>query len=226
MFYGGSGAMSTPASLLNNAAVGTSPPGVYQVAGPVGFSPGDAIAVVQGANCTLSTINAGGVSVAVGTGIATLSHTLTSTPGNNTTANYSATSASLVNLGQGDRFARTLYSVDLANTTMKVRSQLPTVLAAAPPVASNVVNLKAQYGLDTDGDGQVDTWQAATGNWSSANLPLQLSALARRQDVVPMAAHSGGAGRDRHPQRKVRDRGHHARAARDVLLALLLVRSR
>ncbi len=46
-------------------------------------------------------------------------------------------------------------------------------MLAATPVVSNVVNLKAQFGLDTDNDGDVDTWQSATGNWSSANLPLQ-----------------------------------------------------
>jgi type IV pilus assembly protein PilW len=41
------------------------------------------------------------------------------------------------------------------------------------PVISDVVNLKAQYGLDTNNDGIVDTWQDAIGNWSAANLPLQ-----------------------------------------------------
>jgi type IV pilus assembly protein PilW len=38
---------------------------------------------------------------------------------------------------------------------------------------SSVMNLKAQFGLDTNNDGTVDTWQPATGNWSAANLPLQ-----------------------------------------------------
>ena len=197
VFYGGSGAMSTPAPLLNNAAMSSSPPGTFQVAGPVGFSPGDFIAVVQGANCTLSKINAAGVVVGAGTGIATLSHTLTATTGNNTTTTYNATAASLINLGQGDRFARTLYSVDPTNTTLRTQSLLPTVLAATP-VTSNVVNLKAQYGLDTDNDGDVDTWQAATGNWSSANLRVTAG------DNV--AANSGGAHCNRDAQRKVRNR--------------------
>lgn len=177
VFYGGSGSLSSTTPLLANASVASSPPGVYQVAGPVAFSPRDNVAVVQGANCTLSTINAGGVAVAPGTGIATLAHTLTATPGNNNAATYNATMASLINLGQGERFGRTLYSVNPANTTLTTQAQLPTV-GAATPVVSNVVNLKAQYGLDTDNDGTVDTWQPATGNWSSVNLPLQPSALA------------------------------------------------
>src|SRR4029077_18806637 len=73
VFYGGSSSLSTPTPLLSNAAMGTSPPGAFVVAGPVGFSPGDVVVAVQGTNCTMSTINAaGGVAVNAGTGIATL----------------------------------------------------------------------------------------------------------------------------------------------------------
>ena len=186
VFYGGSGSLSTPTPMLANAAVSGSPPGAYQVAGPVAFSPRDIIAAVQGANCTLSTINVGGVAVAAGTGIATLSHTLTATPGNNNAANYSATAASVINLGQGDRFGRTLYSVNPATTTLLTQALLPTV-AAATPAVSHVVNLKAQYGLDTDNDGAVDTWQPATGNWSSVNLPLQPPATWQQIQAVRVA---------------------------------------
>ena len=65
VLYGGSSSLSTPAPLLNGASVGTSPPGAYVVAGPLAFSPNDVIVAVQGTNCTLSIVNAGGVSVAV-----------------------------------------------------------------------------------------------------------------------------------------------------------------
>ena len=178
VFYGGSASLSTPAPLLSNASVASSPPGAYLVAGPLAFSPNDAVVAVQGSNCTLSTINAGGVSVAAPTGIATLTHTLAATPGNNTTATYGAVAASLVNLGQAAapgepaRFGQTVYTVDAASHTLRTQSLLPTVQPATAAV-SNVMNLKAQFGLDTDNDGTVDTWQPATGNWSAANLPLQ-----------------------------------------------------
>jgi len=51
---------------------------------------------------------------------------------------------------------------------------------APNPLVSNVVNFKAQYGLDTDGDGALDTWVEATaaggaGDWSS-NAVLQATA--------------------------------------------------
>jgi type IV pilus assembly protein PilW len=148
------------------------------VAGPLGFSPNDVIVAVQGTSCTLSIIGATGVSVAPSTGITTITHALTPTPGNNTTATYGAAAASVVNLGQaagpgeGARFGQTLYSVDLGTHTLRTQSLLPTV-QPANPVVSNVVNLKAQFGLDTDNDGTVDVWQPATGIWSSVNLPTQ-----------------------------------------------------
>lgn len=172
VFYGGSGALSTPTPLLNSAAVGGASPGVYQVAGPVGFSPNDLIVAVEESNCTLSKVNADGVSVASGTGIATLSHKLTATAGNNSSATYGASTASIINLGQGSRAARTAYAVDTTNSTLTSQSLLPTEQAVTPAV-SNIVNIKALYGLDTDNDGSVDTWQAATGNWSASNLAAQ-----------------------------------------------------
>jgi type IV pilus assembly protein PilW len=192
VLYGGSSSLSTPAPLLNNASVGTTPPGAYQVAGPLGFSPNDVIVAVQGANCTLSVVAPGGVAVAPSTGIATISHTLTPTPGNNTTATYAAVAASLVNLGQAAspgepaRFGQTLYAVDLDTNTLRTQSLLPTAQPVVPAV-SNVVNLKAQFGLDTDNDGSVDTWQPATGNWSAANLPLQPPATWRQIRAVRLA---------------------------------------
>ncbi len=192
VLYGGSSSLSTPAPLLSSADVGTGTPGAYLVAGPLAFSPNDMIVAVQGANCTLSVVNAAGVSVAAPTGIATINHTLTATPGNNTTAIYGAVVASLVNLGQvaapgeAARFGRTLYSVDPVTRTMRTQNLLPTAQAATPAV-SNVINLKAQFGLDTDNDGTVDTWQPATGIWSAANLPLQPQATWQQIRAVRVA---------------------------------------
>jgi type IV pilus assembly protein PilW len=137
-------------------------------------------------------INAGGVSVSGPTGIATISHTLTATPGNNATASYGAVTASLVNLGQAAspgeaaRFGQTVYSIDTGNHALRTQNQLPTAQAVVPAV-SNVVNLKAQFGLDTDNNGSVDTWQFATGNWSAANLPLQPMATWQQIRAVRIA---------------------------------------
>ena len=78
VLYGGSSALSTPVQFKQTAT--TAQP--YVVPGPVGFSADpvdpnktDVIVAVQGGNCTLSTINAGGVAVDALTGFATLTHT-------------------------------------------------------------------------------------------------------------------------------------------------------
>ena len=192
IFYGGSASLSTPVPLLSSASVGSSPPGAYVVAGPLAFSANDVIVAVQGTSCTLSTVNANGVSVATATGLATISHTLTATPGNNTTATYGAVAASLVNLGQAAtpgeaaRFGQTVYTVDAGSHTLRTQSLLPTVQPVTAAVG-NVMNLKAQFGLDTNNDGTVDTWQPATGNWSAANLPLQPLAIWQQIRAVRIA---------------------------------------
>jgi len=192
VLYGGSSSLSTPAPLLSDASVGTTPPGTYVVAGPLGFSPNDVIVAVQGTSCTLSIIGATGISVAPNTGITTITHALTPTPGNNTSATYGAVAASLVNLGQAAspgeaaRFGQTVYSVDPGTNTLRTQSLLPTVQPVTP-VVSNVVNLKAQFGLDTDNNGTVDAWQPATGIWSSVNLPSQPPATWQQIRAVRVA---------------------------------------
>jgi type IV pilus assembly protein PilW len=192
VLYGGSSSLSTPAPLLSDTSVGTTPPGTYVVAGPLGFSPNDVIVAVQGTSCTLSIIGATGISVAPSTGITTITHALTPTPGNNTSATYGAVAATLVNLGQAAspgeaaRFGQTLYAVDPATNTLRTQSLLPMVQPVTP-VVSDVVNLKAQFGLDTDNDGTVDVWQPATGVWSAANLPLQPPATWQQIRAVRVA---------------------------------------
>jgi type IV pilus assembly protein PilW len=68
----------------------------------------------------------------------------------------------------------TIRSTDIANGDAPV------------PLAANVVNLKFQYGVDSDGDGALDTWVAAgtSGPWSpSAMLTAPRSALQRIKAV-------------------------------------------
>ena len=171
VFYGGSGTLSTPVLLLNT----TASTGPLQIAAPVGFSAGDLIVTVQGANCTLSTIDTGGVAVNGATGIATL----TQTPlAGSRVVTYTANVAAVVNLGQPTALSRVVYSVDTdcktdsTKCTLRTQNLLP-VAGPVNPVVSDVINLKAQYGLDTDNDGTIDAWQSATGIWSARNLPTQ-----------------------------------------------------
>lgn len=41
---------------------------------------------------------------------------------------------------------------------------------APNPIASNVVNMKLEYGIDTDGDGLFNAWVPATGQWAPGVL--------------------------------------------------------
>lgn len=180
VLYGGSSSLATPVQFKQTASTAES----YIVPGPVGFTANDVIVAVQGASCTLSTINDGGVVVDDATGFATITHTpIEGDKG----ATYPAVTASLVNLGQPASMGRVVYTVDPSAQTLRTQKQLPTV-DPVTPVVSDVVNLKAQYGLDTDNDGIVDAWQDATGAvWSAANLPKQPLATLQQIRAVRIA---------------------------------------
>lgn len=180
VFYGGSSSLSTPVPLQGSHAVGDA---MFVVRAPVGFSAKDVIAAAQGNNCTLSTVDVGGVAVD-GNGMATITRTLVL---GEVDQNYSAVSASLVNLGKKESMGRIAYSVDPTTHALRTQRELPAV-EPVTPLVSDVVNLKAQYGLDTNQDGIIDTWQDATGAvWLAANLPNQPPATWKQIRAVRVA---------------------------------------
>jgi type IV pilus assembly protein PilW len=76
----------------------------------------------------------------------------------------------VVNLGQAASTGRIAYTVDTTSHVLRTQNLLPTAGLASPaPVVNDVVNLKAQYGVDTNCDG-VLTWEPPTGTWSAANV--------------------------------------------------------
>jgi len=182
VLYGGSSSLSTSVPFRASATTGDP----YIVAGPVGFSPNDVIAAIRpGTNiCTLSVV----------TGISGLPNpngevTLAQTPfPGSAAASYSAGSV-VVNLGQAASMGRVAYTVDTTGHVLRTQNLLPTAGLASPaPVVNDVINLKAQYGLDTDNDGSIDTWQDATGAvWSAANLPTQPLATLQQIRAVRIA---------------------------------------
>ena len=192
VLYGGSSTLSTPVQFKQTAS--TAQP--YVVPGPVGFSANDVVAAVDGANCTLSTINEGGIAVDGATGFTTLTHTpIAGAMG----ATYPAVTASLVNLGQPASMGRIVYTVDPAALTLRTQKRLPTN-DPVTPVVSDVINLKAQYGLDTDNDGIVDKWQDATGGiWSAANLSKQPLATLQQIRAVRIAIVTRSAQYEKNP---------------------------
>lgn len=177
VFYAGAASLATPVPLARDATVsglGVAEP--FEVAAPAAFNAGDVIVAVDGTRCTLSAIAPGGVAVDA-SGVATLAHTPISGA---VDATYRAGVASLVNLGPAAALARVRYSVDVAARALRAQQLLPTA-EPVNPIVGEIVNLKAHYGIDTDGDGAVDAWQPADGAvWSAPSLPLQPLATLRR----------------------------------------------
>jgi len=81
-----------------------------------------------------------------------------------------AAPAFVFNMGPADDVTKLHYDVDVAKAALRQTRLVDDTgapSAAAPtPIASNVVLLKAQYGIDADGDGVLDAWVGATGAWA------------------------------------------------------------
>lgn len=141
-------------------AVGSSS---FTVVSPNGYKAGDMIVGIANpelatTNCSRMTIST--VTVDTGTGVATLKTTT------GTTVAFT-TSSWMFNMGPAGQTQRVLYDVsgDVLRST-----DLFTAGAAANPIASNIMLVKAQYGIDTDNDGVLDSWVAGEGAWAPDNV--------------------------------------------------------
>lgn len=158
----------TPAAIVNSPVV--NPGDQVRVQSPLGFhgshdsENAHMFLIVDTANgrCEMTTIgNWGGPTDALrrrtptfdaATGIVTI------TPNPPLVNTYAQATTWVLNLGSGDRMRKVNYDI-AANV---LRSTDLVALAAVPnPIVSNVVLMKAQYGLDTDGDNFIDTWVTA-----------------------------------------------------------------
>ncbi len=155
------------------------------VSAPVGLQADRRDRGCPGRHCTLSTIDAGGVAVDASDRIRdTHAHAGHRRPGarrtTRSTRRWSISASRRRWVGSPIRSTR-------PRTRCARRGSFPTDDPVVP-VVSDVVNLKAQYGLDTNNDGIVDAWQDATGGvWSAANLPTQPLATLRQIRAVRVA---------------------------------------
>ena len=146
----------------------------YIVQSPTGFQAGDLIVAVGGTplatGCAASTVNPGGVSVPDGLGQVTISHT---DPG--AVANFGNTSV-LLNMGPVANAQKVRYDVTAAGVLrstalLQADGTLNDDTAPPPnPLASNVVNMKLQYGVDTLGTGVLTWISAGTSPWKPDEL--------------------------------------------------------
>lgn len=139
----------TPALFVASAAAGDS---TYKVQSPQGFHKNDlAVAVSKTGNC--EKVKVKDLTAPDGNGVITI--TLDSP-----SVKAYPPSGLLVNLGPEGSVQRVLY--DIAAGVLRTTDQM--IADATPaPIASSIVNMKLQYGIDTDGNGTVDTWTAAEG---------------------------------------------------------------
>ncbi len=160
------------AALFTNTSAANTP---YQVQSANGFKKGDVIVAISNPSgtgpCYSSVITDVVPKPADATGVVTITHS-------GAPATVGA-SSSLFNLGPANLVQKVLYDVSGGN--LRSTSLLDPATGAtsnvqpANPLASNVVNMKLQYGIDTVGDGLVHQWvpgKAGTGygDWDPATL--------------------------------------------------------
>jgi len=194
--YSMSTTLASSAPLTAAAGAGAS----FQVQSPGGFHANDLVVAISvpgqptaTAPCPTSRITA----VAL-TNDALGDVTLTQTPVDPPGGLDLTDGAFLVNLGPCNRVQKVMYSLKAATWDNKPRCDqgTPCVLYSTPlldtqgnncgrpanpfvgnPIAANIVNMKVQYGIDTDADPQrtLDTWVPAktgsgSGNWDWATM--------------------------------------------------------
>lgn len=151
----------TPALFVASAAIGDT---TYKVQSPQGFHKNDlAVAISKTGNCELVKVK--DLTPPDGNGVITITLDAPSTKA------YPP-SGLLVNLGPEGSVQRVMY--DVASGVLRTTDQM-VVDATPAPIASSIVNMKLQYGIDTDGNGTVDTWTAAEGG-HAPNAVMAMSA--------------------------------------------------
>jgi type IV pilus assembly protein PilW len=173
----------TPAAFFA-AAISGAP---YLVDSPGGFHVGDLVVGIDTATalCVSSVVTA--VSVPNAVGVVSVTHT---------GAQAFPATAQLFNLGPVSRAQKVRYSV--VNGVLFSAPLLDANGAALPtpvcpsaqcnPLASNIVNMKVEYGISTgqDAQGLLNTWVQATlgGGWDAATLlPAQITTINRIKAV-------------------------------------------
>lgn len=148
-----------------------------------GFKVGDAVVVADSAaHCALVEISGDD-----NADLLTLDHTAGSLRFNAAAGTGTTfTAGVLFNLGPSPQLNR--WSV--ANGALEVTYGLSGNTAAIT-VAEGVIDLKAQYGIDDDGDYTVDTWQDADpGDWTRLRA-VRVAILARSQQYEPTRSEAG-----------------------------------
>jgi len=164
---------SVARTLLSPALIQSAPDvNTYTVQSTNGFKKDDVIVAISnpaGAGPCYSSIITDPVPAPDAiTGVVTITHS----------AVAAAVGATLVNLGPAKLVQKMVYDVsggNLRSTSLLDANGAPSGGQAPNPIASNIVNMKIQYGIDDVGDGLIHHWVpgisgTAYGDWDSATL--------------------------------------------------------
>jgi type IV pilus assembly protein PilW len=158
---------------LPAAVASAAPPGTHvRAQSPDGFTSGDRIvAITRTGSCATTDVSAVAAPAA---GVTDITHAGLAIDLPVTTVLLNLGAAARASTLRFDVVSEALRSQDLANGDAPV------------PLASNVVNAKFQYGIDSDGDGALDTWARAdaAGAWSPAALLAAPHAILARIKAI------------------------------------------
>lgn len=163
------------AALFTNTAVANAP---YEVQSANGFKKGDVIVAISNPAAIFPATGTCYTSVITDTvpapdanGVVTITHS-----GAPATVGASST---LFNLGQADLVQKVRYDVSAGNlratSLVNPATGAPDDTQPVNPLASNIVNFKVQYGIDTAGDGLIHHWVPALagtayGDWDAKTV--------------------------------------------------------
>lgn len=192
VLYGDGSFMPEPAKLIQNMPSSSAD---YKVDNRFGFFEGGLIIAAEpGKTCTLAQVstlpgapgnssnvvhNSGTYTIGVGSGSAQVPTRYNRPSGLPSPYNVSySTSAKLFNLGALP--SSNAYSIQ--NAQLVLRSQFSETPGVSNPIFDEIVQLQAQYGKDTDSDGDVDTFDEVTpttaADWAKV-LAVRVGLVAR-----------------------------------------------
>ena len=175
--YSISTTLASTAVFTADAAAGST---TYQVLSPGGFHVGDLVVGIRDRGaagpCASSKVTA--VSAPDANGVVTITVNNIS----DSSVAFNGSTSALFNLGQAKRAQKIKYSVKpatcnlgtpcvLYSTPLLDANGLPLGTLVDNPLVSNIVNMKLEYGIDSDADGVINTWVQATGaTWDPTAL--------------------------------------------------------
>lgn len=145
----------------------------YTVQSPTGFKKGDMVVTITGNGpCERNTVTAVTNPDANGNVVLTVSKA---------SGFELLPTMRIINIGPSDTTQRVRY--DVSNGVLR-STDLVTAGATAQPLSSSIMNMKLLYGVDTDGNGAIDTWTPPTGDYSTASVLTATGANLRRIKAV------------------------------------------